>query len=263
MEKMLVVVFDNEAKAYEGSRALNQLDAEGSISVHAAAVISRNSDGTLGMKQSDGDYPIRTLGGTALGSLVGILGGPAGVALGAAAGGFAGLLTDLRVAGVDGEFLDEVSKALTPGKCAIVADVNEEWVTPVDSRMEAIGGQVHRAARSGVEAEQVAREQEKIRAELASLKNEYTRAQAERKTRLQSRIDQMNAKLQSKQQRDQQQREQLKREMDTKLQAVQQRAAKAQGNAKTALEARISDLRRELGLSKAKQSAASAPDTHH
>jgi len=30
---MLVVVFDNEAKAYEGKRALLQLDAEGSISV--------------------------------------------------------------------------------------------------------------------------------------------------------------------------------------------------------------------------------------
>ena len=28
MERMLVVVFDDETKAYEGSRALNQLDGE-------------------------------------------------------------------------------------------------------------------------------------------------------------------------------------------------------------------------------------------
>lgn len=36
MEKMLVVVFDDESKAYEGSHALKQLDAEGSITIHAA-----------------------------------------------------------------------------------------------------------------------------------------------------------------------------------------------------------------------------------
>ncbi len=29
MEEMLVVVFENEAKAYEGARSLNQLDADG------------------------------------------------------------------------------------------------------------------------------------------------------------------------------------------------------------------------------------------
>ncbi len=35
MEKMLVVVFDSESKAYEGTNALSQLDREGSITVHA------------------------------------------------------------------------------------------------------------------------------------------------------------------------------------------------------------------------------------
>ena len=34
MEKMLVVVFDNETKAYEGLRALNQLDSEGLSLIH-------------------------------------------------------------------------------------------------------------------------------------------------------------------------------------------------------------------------------------
>jgi hypothetical protein len=29
MEEMLVVVFDNETKAYEGARSLNKLDTEG------------------------------------------------------------------------------------------------------------------------------------------------------------------------------------------------------------------------------------------
>ena len=36
MERMLAVVFNNESKAYEGLRALNQLDSEGSIALYGA-----------------------------------------------------------------------------------------------------------------------------------------------------------------------------------------------------------------------------------
>ena len=46
MDRMLVVVFDNESKACEGSRALQQLDEDGSIAVYAARVVAKNPDGT-------------------------------------------------------------------------------------------------------------------------------------------------------------------------------------------------------------------------
>ena len=82
MEKMLVVVFESEPKAYEGSRALAQLDAEGSIAIYAESVIKKNGDGTVTVKQLDGDFPVRTVGGTAIGSLVGLLGGPVGMGVG-------------------------------------------------------------------------------------------------------------------------------------------------------------------------------------
>ena len=251
MEKMLVVIFDDEKRAYEGSRALNQLDLEGNISIHAESVISKNADGKLTVKQADGDFPIRTLGGTALGALLGLLGGPIGLGIGATTGYFAGLVGDLRVAGVDGEFLDDVSKALKPGKYALVADVSEEWVTPVDTRMEELGGVVYRTACSAVEHEQTARREAMIRAELTSLKAEHAKAHAERRKELHSRIEQLEKNLQAKLQRDQQQREELKREMDAKVHAVQQRATKAQGDAKVALEARVAELRREFRSGKA------------
>ena len=41
MEKILVVVFDDESKACDGHRALKELDSEGAISVHAEAVIKK------------------------------------------------------------------------------------------------------------------------------------------------------------------------------------------------------------------------------
>jgi uncharacterized membrane protein len=263
MERMLVVIFDDEKKAYEGSRALYQLDLEGDISIYAEAVISKNTDGKLSIKQADGDFPIRTLGGTAIGSLLGLLGGPIGFGIGAVAGTFAGAMADLHVSGVDGEFLDDVAKSLKPGKYAVVADVGEEWVTPVDTRMEALGGSVYRTARSAVQHEQVARQEATMRAELASLKAEHAKAQAERKKRLQSRIERLEAKLQETLRRDQQQHEELKREMDAKVMAVQQRAAKAKGDAKVALEARVTELRSEYELRKTKRAAAEAAGGHH
>jgi uncharacterized membrane protein len=258
VERMLVVIFDNEAKAYEGSRALYQLDQEGSISIYSEAVISKGADGKITTKQADGEYPIRTLAGTSLGSLLGLLGGPLGIGIGAAAGAFAGAMADVHVAGVDVDFLDEVSKALKPGKCAVVADVSEEWVTPVDTRMEALGGTVHRAARSSVEHERVERQEATMRAELASLKAEQAKAQTERKKRLQSRIEQLEAKLQATLQRDRQQREEREREMDAKLKSVQQRASKAHGDAKAALEARVAELRRDYEGSKTKRTSSGA-----
>jgi hypothetical protein len=41
-----LLFFDNETKAYEGKRALIQLDSEGSISVYGYAVVAKNADGT-------------------------------------------------------------------------------------------------------------------------------------------------------------------------------------------------------------------------
>ena len=83
MERMLVVVFDNEKKAFEGTSALRQLEVEDSIGIYAGAVVVKHADGTVSVKQLDEDVPIGTLTGTAVGSLIGLLGGPLGLAVGA------------------------------------------------------------------------------------------------------------------------------------------------------------------------------------
>src|SRR5262245_3761771 len=153
MEKMLAVVFNDESKAYEGSRALNQLDNEGSIAVYASQVIQKNADGTVSTKKTDDDFPIGTVGGMWLGSLIGLLGGPVGLASGAGNGTGGGAIRDLVGADVNADFVDEVSSSLTPGKYAVVGNVNEEWVTPVDTRMESLGGVVFRTERRHFEAD--------------------------------------------------------------------------------------------------------------
>jgi len=252
MERMLVVVFDDEPKAYEGSHALKQLDSEGSIAIHAEAVIKKNVDGTVTIKQSNDEFPVRTVGGTAIGGLIGLLEGPVGLAIGAAAGTLAGVIGDLNVAGVDAEFVDDVAATLKPSKCAVIADVSEEWVTPVDTRMDALSGTVFRAPRKSIEQDQIARDVAALRADLEELKAEYAKARADRKAKLKVKIDKLEAQLQTKLDAAKQTSQRLRHDAEAKVQALQYKAEKTQGEIKATFDARVKNIRQEHEQSQAK-----------
>jgi uncharacterized membrane protein len=52
MDKMIVVVFDQESKAFEGWKALQGLHEDGSISIHSMAVVAKSPTGRLETKQT-------------------------------------------------------------------------------------------------------------------------------------------------------------------------------------------------------------------
>jgi uncharacterized membrane protein len=231
MDRMLVVVFDNENKAYEGKKALQQLDGEGSISVYAYAVLAKNADGTATVKQGDDVGPIGTLLGTSFGTLIGVLGGPAGMAVGAAAGMAAGSTLDLNNVRVGSDFIDDVQKVLSPNKFALIAEIEEDWTTPVDTRMEAIGGSVFRRSlsevRDTVDDEEVAA----MKADLAQMKAEHAKAHADRKAKLQEKINQLDSKIQAQLQKAKDRREAMKRQAQAKVQVLKAKAEAAKAKA--------------------------------
>lgn len=199
MERMLVVVFDTEKKAFEGRSALRQLELEGSFSIFAGAVVVKHADGTVSVKQLDDSGPIGTLTGTAVGSLIGVLGGPVGLAIGAASGLALGALYDADDIRVGSDFVDDVTKSLTPNKVAIIAEIDEDWTTPVDTRMESIGGIVYRRSLWEVRESADQKEIAAMKADLAQLKSEISKAHADRQAKLQEKIDQLKAKIEVQQ----------------------------------------------------------------
>jgi len=245
MDKMLAVVFNDEKTAYEGARALSDLNTEGSITVDAVAVVTKNADGSMSTRKVDGDFPIRTLAGTALGSVIGVLGGAAGLAAGSAIGAFAGLIGDLYASGIEAGFLADVSTTLAPGKYALLAEIDEDRVTPVDTRMEALGGIVHRTPKETVEEDHWSREVATARAQLAQLKAEQAQARADRKAKLQAQIDLVSRRIDEKIERAKVRSQQIALDIEAKLKALQQKADKEKGDSKAALEARIVKLRNE------------------
>jgi uncharacterized membrane protein len=225
MDRMLVVVFDNESKAYEGRQALMELDAEGSISVYAYSVLAKGADGKATVKQGDDTGPLGTLLGTSLGSLIGLLGGPTGLAVGAAAGLMGGATADLDNARVGADFVDDVNEVLLPNRVALISEIEEDWATPVDTRMEALGGRVFRRALSEVQSKVNKEEVDAMKADLAQMKTEHSKARAERKGNLQGKINQLDSKIQAWAQKDQDRTEAMERQAKAKLQILKDKVA--------------------------------------
>jgi len=231
MDRMLMVIFDNETDAYEGKRGLMYLDAEGSITVYACAVIAKQPNGTVTVKQEDDIGPLGTLLGTALGSLIGLLGGPPGVAIGAAAGFAAGGAADLNNARIGEDFLDDVKKQLSPNKVAVVAEIEENWTTPVDTRMEPLGGIVFRRALSDVKHQVHEENINAMKADLAQMKAEQAKAQADRKAKLHEKINQLESKIQVQLQKAKDRREAAVRQAQAKAEVLKAKAAAAKAKA--------------------------------
>ena len=227
MDRMLVVVFDNETKAYEGKEALLRLDGEGSISVYAYAVLAKHADGTATVKQGDDSGPIGSLVGTSFGSLIGLLGGPVGLAIGASAGLAVGAAADLNNARIGDDFIDDVTRVLLPNRVAVVAEIEEDWTTPVDTRMEAIGGSVFRRALSDVKHTIHEENVAAMKADLAQMKAEHAKAHADRKAKLQEKINQLDSRIQAQLQKAKDGREAAERQAQAKARVLEAKAAAA------------------------------------
>lgn len=227
MDRMLVVVFDDESKGYEGKKALLQLDREGSISVYADAVVAKKPDGNVKVEQSDDSGPLGTVLGTAVGSLIGLLGGPAGVVVGATAGVFSGAAADLDNVRIGADFIDEVSKKLTPSKVAVIAEIEENRTTPVDTRMEQLGGVVFRRALSDVRETIDEQNTAAMKADLEQMKAEHAQARADRKAKIQEKMNQLETKIQTRLQKAKERREAEEKKAQAKVQVLKAKAEAA------------------------------------
>jgi hypothetical protein len=170
--------------------------------------------------------------GLLAGAMIGLLAGPVGVAIGAGGGTLAGALFDLAEVGVGADFLEEIGRELEPGKVAVVADVWEDWVTPVDTRIEAAGGTVLRRVRAEIADAQIAREAEALKPRRPSCAPRSLARPGPRRPSSRVRVEGIRKKLRADQERTQAALASVKREMEGTVARVQAKAAKAHGERK-------------------------------
>jgi len=246
MDKILVAVFPSDARAYEGLRALQDLDGQGAITVYAKAVIAVGEESGVTVKEGADEGPLGTPVALLTGSLLGPLAGRVGIAVAAGAGTLGRVLHDLARIGVDEDFLTEVGEALLPGTAAIVAEIWEERISPVDARVEALAGCTFRRVRSDTADVDVEREVAALRAELASLEAELASAPGEYSGHIRERIDATRTKLRAAQQRARTVIDALTREAEAKIAYLEVRSARTGGDPRVRLETRIAQLRSQL-----------------
>ena len=239
MNKLLVAVFDNEAAADAGLNALRTLHAAGDITLYATGVVARDANGLVSIKKSMDSGATGTGTGLAVGSLIGLLGGPVGVAIGAGSGGLAGAVRDFWVAGVGLDFVEAATQHLQPGKVALVAEIEEEWVIPVDAALEAAGGQVFRRARSEVAEPQFDHDIAAFKVEIKELESEASHASDAAKTKLQAKLGTAQDNLEGAVHRAQQRVDTLKQEADAKAVALKLQLSQAKGDVKARIEDRM------------------------
>lgn len=246
MNKMLLAVFDNETAAFEGLKALKVLHDNGDITLYSWAVVARDKAGKIELKQQDDRGPVGTALGMLTGTIIGLLGGPAGAVIGASLGGLSGLFFDLDNADVGVAFYGDVVKTLTPGKTAVLADVDESWTTPVDARMREHGGTVSRRFRAEVAEDQLVRESAALEANLNALDEEINEASAENRAAIQKEIEDTKKRLKATQEQAKARLDQAKAEMDAKIKTLQVQAKGATDRAKARIDKRVAAARADF-----------------
>jgi len=252
MSKFVVIVFPGETQAYQGTRELKGLHAEGSLTLYGMAVIAKDAQGKLSIKEAADAGPLGTAVGALVGGLLGLVGGPVGALVGVAGGSLIGSLSDLFDYGVGEDFVSKVSQELGPGKSAVVAEIGEGWTTPLDARMESLGGKVLRTWRADFEDERMTAEITARRADFEQLRAEFAQASAATKAKLKAKLDQAKADLEQAEDRLGSYLDALDKEADAKCAELDRQAAQAQADAKEKIKQRLAAARADYQVRSAK-----------
>lgn len=265
MDTFVAAVFDDEAHAFKAGDAMRELHQNGDLIVYSAAIIGKDSEGNISLRKAADEGPIGTVFGMMVGALIGVLAGPAAVASGAAvagsaaaasyatggmlaggvAGSYFGMFRDLMNMGIDSSVLDQVSTELSPGKTALVAAIDEVWITPLNTSMHALGGKVFRKLRVDIIDEQIERDAEQLNSELELLKTELAEAGADARQTVEASIDSTRAKITEIRERAEQRLEALDKEMEARLAALDEQIKTAVGAAKAKFQKRKAELGEE------------------
>jgi uncharacterized membrane protein len=160
MNTYIAVVFSSDDKAHRALRKLWNLDEEGELTVHGAAVVRRDDMGHIRVADRKSDLGMRTAIGVGVGALLGLLAGPVGVAagvagaaalsvgaatgVGALAGAAVGATADAVKETHRENAADEAFFTLKHGQSAVVGEVSEDWTSILDDAMRPLGGTIFR-----------------------------------------------------------------------------------------------------------------------
>src|ERR1700745_900012 len=133
MTNLIVISFQNQSQAMEGSHKLVELESIGDITVYEKVMLKKDADGKTSVIQSETSDGLRTLSGMALGTLVGALAGPVGMLVGMMTGTAAGAALESDYCDFSEDLETKVMDRVQPGTVSIIAEIYEDNPAFVDN----------------------------------------------------------------------------------------------------------------------------------
>ena len=146
MSDLIVVGFKDEFKADEVMSELRRLQSEYLVDLEDAAVVIRNQDGKVKIKQAQELVAAGAVSGSYWGILLSVLFfNPIFALVGAAAGALSGALADI---GIDDNFMRDLGSTIEPGTSAIFVLVRKSTPDRVLADLSKFEGKVLRTSLS-------------------------------------------------------------------------------------------------------------------
>ncbi|WP_460479802.1 DUF1269 domain-containing protein [Comamonas humi] len=154
-QNVVVLSFAEASKAYQALSELKAAGVQERVHVETAAVVAREADGRLVVKDgaSDGEMASGPLTGTLLGAVIGLLAGPLGMLLGGMSGAVIGSSVSLDKVQDRLSMIDQMMRAMPVGSTSLIAVVQESSAEAVDQLAAGLQGTVLRRPLAAVQAE--------------------------------------------------------------------------------------------------------------
>ena len=161
---LIVAAYTTEEGANHALGDLTEAQRDGTIEIKDAAVLRKDANSRLHVDDTrDKGIGRGALLGGVTGAVVGLLAGPVGWAtLGGVAIG--SLASKLRESGVSDQRLKQIGESLTPRSSALIAVIEERWVSEVERVIAQTGAEMATEAIASEIAEQLERDAEAMSA---------------------------------------------------------------------------------------------------
>ena len=155
---LLAAVFDDQAKAQDGTRLLEALHSEGIVTLYAHALLERERRRRqLSVREPfhEGMVAAAPAAAALVGALVSLIGGPTTSAMLTLESGLVGAVRDVIEAGLDPALLEDVAARLRPGSFCIVAELEADDPFALEAGIASLGGRTTRQEGCDVRLEEL------------------------------------------------------------------------------------------------------------
>ena len=195
MANIIVIPFKEEDKAIEALHKIKELDAYGDITLYEHMMIRKKDHNQYQVlkDQTDGEG-WRVFTGMALGGMAGALVGPLGFVIGLYTGTAVGAVWDVSRSNFEEEFIKNVSKKMTIGTIAIVAEVAEDSSVFIDEALNGLSSEIIRSE-AGIEFDDYVDEQvENFEDSIEDEREKLRQATVNEKDKIKAKITDLKAK---------------------------------------------------------------------